>query len=306
MKRILLAIGLVASLNVFAQTNHSATDDIQKDLQALKTEMQTLQSKTQQMESETASLKAQLKTTNETITGLKQTVQNLEQTGQQNSKAIRETADQLGVKISTTEDAANRRIKEVGSNATLYIIIVFLLAIVLLGLVYLFLSKRQHKTKEEIEENLLKKFEAEIQAIIEEINRPNPQPNPDTEPDHSFYLKAAGEINLMERNLSLMDENTRGMKQLKRSINALKDNLSAHGYEIIPLLGKQYNQGMNVSVINSTLDENMEKGDEIITKVIIPQVHYKGKMIRAAQIELTVGPEKDDDNTDNNKNNNNN
>lgn len=308
MKHLLLTIGLVASINVFAQTNSPTIDDVQKELQTLKTELQTLRSKTQRLETETISLKAQLKTANETIANLQQTTQSLEQSAQQNSKAIRETADQLGVKITTTEEATNLQIKKVGNSATLYIIIVFLLAIVLLGGVYLFLSKRQRKTKEEIEENLLKKFDDEIQAMMRKIDE-QPEVKANVEPeeiDHSFYLKTAGEINLMERNLSLMDENTRGMKQLKRSINALKDNLSAHGYEIILLLGKQYNQGMNVSVINSILDENMEKGDEIITKVIIPQVHYKGKMIQAAQVELTVGPEKDNDNTDNNENNNNN
>ena len=306
MKRILLTIGLAASLSVFAQTNHPATDDIQKDLQTLKTELQALRSKTQRQESETTSLKAQLKTANETIADLKQTVQSLEQSIQKNSRAILETADQLGVKISEAEELTGLKIKKVGNSATLYIIIVFLLAIVLLGVVYLFLSKRQRKTKEEIEENLLKKFDDEIQAMIRKIDE-QPEVKTNVEPeeiDHSFYLKTAGEINLMERNLSLMDENTRGMKQLKRSINALKDNLSAHGYEIIPLLGKQYNQGMKVSVISSTLDENMEKGDEIITKVIIPQVHYRGKIIQIAQIELTVGSEKDDNNTDNNENNN--
>jgi DNA repair exonuclease SbcCD ATPase subunit len=308
MRKLFLTIGLVASLSVFAQTNNVRTDELQKDLQTVKTELKTLHSKTQRMESETASLKAQLKTANETIADLKQTIQSLEQSAQQNSKAIRETADRLGVKISTTEETANRQIRKVGSNSTLYIIIVFLLAIVLLGLVYLFLSKRQSKTKEEIEETLVKKFEDEVNALMQKIDE-QPIIINDTQPeeiDHSFFLKTAGEINLMERNLILMDENTRGRKQLLRSIDALKDNLSAHGYKMIPLLGKQYNQGMKVIVINSILDENMETGDEIITKVIIPQVHYKGKMIQAAQIELTIGPEEDDDNPENNNENNNN
>jgi hypothetical protein len=145
-------------------------------------------------------------------------------------------------------------------------------------------------------------------VVDELIQKINEQPIPDSETkseklDHSFFLKVASEINLMERNLSLMDANTRGKKQLERSVNDLKNNLSAHEYKIVPLLGKQHSLGMKVQVVNSTLDENMEPGDEIITKVIVPLVLFRNKMIQAAQIELTVGPEKNDDDPDTNDDN---
>ena len=60
----------------------------------------------------------------------------------------------------------------------------------------------------------------------------------------------------------------------------LKDNLSANGYEMPELLGKQYHQGMKVIVTSSIPDENLEKDNEIITKVLIPQVNYNEKMIQ--------------------------
>jgi hypothetical protein len=86
-----------------------------------------------------------------------------------------------------------------------------------------------------------------------------------------------------------MDKGTKGLKQLERSIAKLKDNLSANGYEIPELLGKPYHPGMKVIVVNSIPDENLEKGSEIITKVLIPQVNFNDKMIQTAQIEVSVG-----------------
>ena len=113
--------------------------------------------------------------------------------------------------------------------------------------------------------------------------------NANAEPDHSLALKVASEINLIERNINLMDKGTKGLKQLERSVGKLKDNLSANGYEMPELLGKQYHQGMKVIVTSSIPDEELEKGSEIITKVLIPQVNYNEKMIQTAQIEVAVG-----------------
>jgi hypothetical protein len=65
--------------------------------------------------------------------------------------------------------------------------------------------------------------------------------------------------------------------------------LAANGYEIPELLGKPFNEGMKAIITNSVPDENLEKGVEIITKIIKPQVDYQDKMIQTAQIEISVG-----------------
>ncbi|MDP4679010.1 MAG: hypothetical protein NWS46_01445, partial [Cyclobacteriaceae bacterium] len=62
-----------------------------------------------------------------------------------------------------------------------------------------------------------------------------------------------------------------------------------NGYEIPVLLDKPYNQGMRVIVTSSIPDENLSKGEEIISKIIIPQVNFNDKMIQTAQIEVSVG-----------------
>ena len=76
---------------------------------------------------------------------------------------------------------------------------------------------------------------------------------------------------------------------MERSVGKLKDNLSANAYEMPELLGKPFNQGMRVIVATSIPDENLESGQEIISKIKIPQVNYNDKMIQTAQIEVSVG-----------------
>ena len=301
MKRIITSIFILASVNAFAQTETLTKEDLAKELQPLKTNIQTLQKENGSLKSEISNLNTKLSNANKSIDSLRTLTQ-------ENSSAISQTANQLGIQITTTEQTANKRIDEVGqslSTNSLYGIIGVLSAILLSGLLYWLLSKRQktdktevveqlQKTKSSIEESLVKEFgkqtsliESELQLLSQQkIENPKAE---NIEPDHSLALKVASEINLIERNINLMDKGTKGLKQLERSIGKLKDNLSANGYEMPELLGKQYHQGMKVIVTSSIPDENLEKGSEIITKVLIPQVNFNDKMIQSAQIEVSVG-----------------
>lgn len=301
MKRVITTIFILASVNAFAQTETLTKEDLAKELQPLKTSIQTLQKENGSLKSEISNLNTKLFNANKSIDSLRILTQ-------ENSSAISQTANQLGIQITTTEQTANKRIDEVGqslSTNSLYGIIGVLSAILLSGLLYWLLSKRQktdktevveqlQKTKSSIEESLVKEFgkqtsliESELQLLAQQKTASPISSN--AEPDHSLALRVASEINLIERNINLMDKGTKGLKQLERSVGKLKDNLSANGYEMPELLGKQYHQGMKVIVTSSIPDENLEKGSEIITKVLIPQVNFNDKMIQSAQIEVSVG-----------------
>ena len=301
MKRTVISIFILASVNAFAQTETLTKEDLAKELQPIKTNIQTLQK-------ENSSLKSEIGNLNTKISNANKSIDSLRTLTQENSSAISQTANQLGIQITTTEQTANKRIDEVGqslSTNSLYGIIGVLSAILLSGLLYWLLSKRQktdktevveqlQKTKSSIEESLVKEFgkqtsliESELQLLVQQKTASPISSN--VEPDHSLALKVASEINLIERNINLMDKGTKGLKQLERSVGKLKDNLSANGYEMPELLGKQYHQGMKVIVTSSIPDENLEKGSEIITKVLIPQVNFNDKMIQSAQIEVSVG-----------------
>ena len=107
-----------------------------------------------------------------------------------------------------------------------------------------------------------------------------------TQIDHSLVLKVADEIVRIEMNLSRMDASIKGYKQLIKAVQRIKDNFNANGYEIVDMLGKPYVAGIKAAV-TFIIDENLEHGQQIITKIIKPQINYQQQMIQAAQIEVS-------------------
>lgn len=296
--KIAITILLFTSLGAFAQVTK---DDLDKEIKPLFEKVKTLQSESSKMKSEIGILNAKLKSANDSIDNLKQKVD-------KNTNDISQTANELGIQIKETGDKNAGKITEVSeslSKNSLYGIIGVLSAILLSGLLYWLLSKRQQtdktdfidqlsKTKSSIEESLVKEFGKQTELMDSQLHLIQQQKTtlketPNAEPDHSLALKVASEINLIERNINLMDSKTKGLKQLQASVGKLKDNLSANGYEMPELLGKQFHQGMKVIVTSSIPDENLEKDSEIISKVLIPQVNYNDTMIQTAQIEVSVG-----------------
>lgn len=276
-------------------------------------EMLLLKSKIKALEIENSKLKSRLNAAEKYSLRCRSSIDSIRVLTISNSNAISQTANQLGIQITTTEQTAKKRIDEVGqslSTNSLYGIIGVLLAILLSGILYWLLSKRQKKDKSDVadmlaqsRENLLEQIKDNSSTIganfLKELHEysdlvalqfQSKQSIVDSkEPDHSLALKVASEVNLIERNINLMDSKTKGLKQLQASVGKLKDNLSANGYEMPQLLGKQFHQGMKVIVTSSIPDENLEKGSEIISKILIPQVNYQDKMIQTAQIEVSVG-----------------
>lgn len=310
MKIFINIICLAFSVNTLAQNAIQATlsdkdkiliENLKTIENRFKSEIQTIRIENKKLKSEIATINSELSNTNKSIDILISQMQ-------ENSTAISQTANELGIKIKETGDKNEGKITEISeslSNKSLYGIIGVLSAILLSGLFYWLLSRRQQtdktaftnqlsKTKSSIEESLVKEFGKQTELIdsqfhLIEQQKTTSQATPNSEPDHSFALKVASEINLIERNINLMDSKTKGLKQLQASVGKLKDNLSANGYEMPELLGKQFHQGMKVIVTSSIPDENLEKDSEIISKVLIPQVNYNDKMIQTAQIEVSVG-----------------
>jgi hypothetical protein len=91
----------------------------------------------------------------------------------------------------------------------------------------------------------------------------------------------------MEKNLSKMDKSTKGIKPLEKGIERIKDNFNANGYEMIQLLGIDYDGGMNIDVINFIDDDKIQPGKKIITRIIKPQVNFNGVLIQRAQVDVS-------------------
>ena len=105
-------------------------------------------------------------------------------------------------------------------------------------------------------------------------------------PDHSLVVKLADEIARIETNLSKMDKSVRGYKQLVQAKDRMINNVRANGYEIISLLGQEYNDGMQFQT-RFVPDESLPEGKRIITGMIKMQVNYNGKMIQPAEIVVS-------------------
>lgn len=108
----------------------------------------------------------------------------------------------------------------------------------------------------------------------------------DEDDSHSFALKVADEVVRIEMNLSKMDKNIKGYKQLAKAVERIKDNFMAQGYEIVDLLGKDYDEGMRVNA-DFVSDDSLPEGSRVIAAVTKPQINYKGKIIQKAIVTVS-------------------
>lgn len=108
------------------------------------------------------------------------------------------------------------------------------------------------------------------------------------EPEHGLPLKLADEIHRMHKRLILLPEETKGLKPLQKSLERLTAELADQGYEVVDHTGMEYTENLSVSARFVPSDE-MGPGQRIISKVVVPQVNYKGVMIRMADIEVSIG-----------------
>ena len=284
-KTIIIFCFLLFSLAALSQTPDSiAVKKLQQMIGQLKIELKNQKS----------DFSKQLASLNNDIEELRADVETLRATSLQ-------TVDSLEIKIANTQTNITRQIQDVQqtvSKNTLYWIIAVLSIALLSVLLFIWLSKKQQsdktdiftqlsQTKQSINEKLVDEF-AKITEVLETLSKVSNPPQT-TEPDHSLALEVANEITLMERNISHMNQETIGLKPLIRAIERLKDNLIVNGYELVELLGKPCIEGMKITIVGTASDENMDKGIDIITKIIKPQVNYNDKMIQMAQVEVTVG-----------------
>ena len=173
-------------------------------------------------------------------------------------------------------------------------IAIIILALFLILLVYVVLTNKWKNDTKKINAKQNEIFEKQIQDSLKlsqwllDEGKDNLKQSNNAELDHSFAKRVADEIVRMQTNLSRMDESIVGFKQINASVRKLEQSLNSNNYELEDLLNKPYNIGMNVQV-SFIEDENLKEGESIITRIITPQINYKGKLIQAAQVEVSQG-----------------
>ena len=226
--------------------------------------------------------------------------------------SLRNICNQLEDKLSADNKNICRKIDETNSNVqenqnmlqsrTLWAgMVVLLLLVAIFGVAYRLVKRiklgstsidevrkaqdalqvAQGKMQEEsikLDDKLLELFDRQI------ANDTKKEGN--DKPDHSLVVKLADEIARIETNLSKMDKSVRGYKQLVQAKDRMINNVRANGYEIISLLGQEYNDGMQFPT-RFVPDESLPEGKRIITGMIKMQVNYNGKMIQPAEIVVS-------------------
>ena len=202
---------------------------------------------------------------------------------------------QLNEKSNSDFSVLNKRV----TNNTLF----WILAIVLIALFHIFLfgwlRSRLKLVKTELSDQIKNSSEAIREEIIKldnqifwsldfQNNQSKTEQNESENIDHSLALKVADEIIRIQKKLSSMDPETKGLKQLEFAVERIQDNFTENGYEMVDLLNKPYHHGMKISA-KFKPDNNLKPGEQIITGIIKPQVNYKDVIIQEAQVEVSVG-----------------
>ena len=156
--------------------------------------------------------------------------------------------------------------------------------------------KSAMETVRSTEEKIAKSDTALADSLFEILNKlkvqemsasANGQSKP-AEVDHNLPLKLADEIHRMRKRLASLPEDTKGLTPLQKSLERLESELSEQGYEIVDHTGMAYTENLSVKARFVPSDE-LGPDQKIISKVVTPQVNYKGVMIRMADIEVSIG-----------------
>ena len=296
MIRIILLICLLfASLWTTAQNTDSLFQVQRGQKQALQQQLQNIEHAFNLFQGQINDLQSQTNELYVLLQQKQQTIDSLAKIVARNSENIQATADSLGIKIQTTDEAVTRNSDSLKSK-TIWGIIAFIVALLTSVVVWLFYEKGQKssddkiaslkKQADELNERIVGQFSNEMNELqkIGDVLK-NAGATASMEPDHSLVKTLADRITVMEMTLNRMDSSVKGHKQLSKSIAQMKDNLWANGYEIVEMLGKEYDEGMRINA-SFVEDENIEKGKQIISAITKPQINYKGEIIQKAQVTV--------------------
>jgi hypothetical protein len=291
-------ITLIVLLSICVYSISQNDNSVINDIKPIEVEIQRQQREIESINRKLDKFTGQFKITRDSIKILNAFILN-------NKNNINVIENDLGIKIQKTGQQSETRISNLGvdlEKTRLYWIIATLTTLLLGSLMYLFLGKRiksnqtdvetQIKnTKKSLEEESLKLDNKLIEVLETQLNvqleESKSLPTTTEKVDHSLAIKVADEIVRMQKNISRMDVDIKGLKPLERGIERIQANFASNGYEMVNLLNNEYDELMNIDPINFIVDESLPAGKKIITKIIKPQINYNGKLIQRAQVEVS-------------------
>jgi hypothetical protein len=297
MRKTILIIGVIAVFGTVsvAQTNNDTIQKLQRQVVNLENLNSRLSAKVNTANSNIKKLEGRLSSTVDSVEVLKKELALTNSNLLAMANKLELQMQQLSDKSNSDLSALSKRV----SNNTIYWILA-IIAIVLfptilfswlrsrLTLVKTELSDQIKNTSEAIREDILKLDNQVFWSLDIQKNAGKTEQSESEDIDHSLALKVADEIIRIQRNLSSMDPDIKGLKQLEFAVDRIQDTFKEKGYEMVELLNKPYDQGMKVSA-KFKPDETLKQGEQIITKIIKPQVNYNNVIIQEAEVEVSVG-----------------
>ena len=281
-----------------------------KEIEGLKTEVNSLMNRQKHLESEVGTLSSKTSDAEKKISDLssqdkelQSVVDSLQGVSNALAAALRTNKKELSESIGKTNELALSTESVLSSRTLWGSCGLAILLLTIIATIFAFLKKIKLGTtsiddvrsaQEALQAAQTKmqeesvKLDNQLLAIVQkQLDASVPSANKTTgEPDHSLVVKLADEIARIETNLSKMDKSVRGYKQLVQAKDRMINNVRANGYEIISLLGQEYNDGMQFQT-RFVPDESLPEGKRIITGMIKMQVNYNGKMIQPAEIVVS-------------------
>ena len=297
-----ILLGFVIS-TVSAENNSKEIESLKIEVNSLmnkqkrlESEVGTLSSKTSDAEKKISELSSQDKELRSVVDNLQGICNDLATAQRTNKKELSESIDKTNELALSTESVLSSR--TLWGACGLAILLLAIIATtfaffkkIKLGTTSIVDVRRAQEALQaaqtKMQEESVKLDNLLLAIVQKQLDASVPSTNKTTgEPDHSLVVKLADEIARIETNLSKMDKSVRGYKQLVQAKDRMINNVRANGYEIISLLGQEYNDGMQFPT-RFVPDESLPEGKRIITGMIKMQVNYNGKMIQPAEIVVS-------------------
>jgi Na+-translocating ferredoxin:NAD+ oxidoreductase RnfG subunit len=297
MKKTILIAGVIA---IFSTVSSAQTQS--DTIQQLQRQIVNLEILNSRLSKQVIAANSNIKKLEDTLCATVDSVEVLKNDLALTSRTLIALADKLELQIRQLNDKSDSDFSVLSkrlNNNTIYWILAILLIALFPALLFGWLRKRLSGVKTELSEQIEKSSEAVREDILKLDNKvfwsldiqkksERAAQNEKEDIDHSLALKVADEILRIQRYLSSMDPETNGLKQLGSAVDRIQDNFRENGYEMVELLNKPYDQGMKMSA-KFKPDTTLKPGDQIITRIIKPQVNYNSLIIQEAHVEVSVG-----------------
>ena len=297
MKRTIFIIALIAFYSAVsvAQTKIDTIQQLRSKIMDLENVNARLSTQINATKSSIKKLEGRLVSTADTMNAMKKELVLTNINLQAMANKFELQLQQLSEKSNSDVSALNKRV----SNSTLYWIRAIILIALLPVILFIWLRSKLTMVKTELSDQIKNSSDAVREEIIKLDNQvfwtldfqkklSKTEQESSDNIDHSLVFKVADEIIRIQKNLNGMDPDTKGLKQLEFAVERIQDNFKENGYEMVELLNKPYDQGMKLSAKFKT-DNTLKHGEQIITRIIKPQINYNDVIIQEAQVEVSVG-----------------